>query len=293
MDDFEFSPKLREFFGATSGAGSRVTEKDEAKKRQLTLPKNGFERKLVTSMYQNIPVGAKRELGDACMFEFRIYPSGERIKLPLLFRPNDNEGGRIRDELRMYMHQGIFRPAVGLMWFVYLRHSELWLGALTDAEIQAIESGIELDTQDGLIDLSEELFQEAINEGKLPKLKTTILTAFQRDPSVAIKALESSGYTCEIFPEYRVFSSRISGKPYLEAHHVVPMFWQRHIPDKSLDVAENICILNPYSHKMIHHARFDEIEIHIKSLANKRAAFLRSLGLNVDNLLKIYSGSGQ
>jgi 5-methylcytosine-specific restriction enzyme A len=290
MDDFKFSAALKKYFNTEEGAGSRVTLKDEAKKKQLTLPKTGFEREIVTKFYQNVPIGSKKSLGEQCLFDFYVYPTGQKIRLPMVFRPDDLVGGRKRDELRLYMNKGLFWPAVHTKWFVFKRDNKLWIGALTDDEIDAIENGFEVDTQDGLTNISEETFQEIVNSGKIPKLITIKTTSYQRDPSIGVEALNKSKYVCEMFPNKETFISKGTGKPYLEAHHLVPMFWQRHIPNLNIDDTENICILNPYSHKMIHHGRFDDIAPEIQKMAHRRQSFLKKIGMNVENVMNIYSG---
>lgn len=284
MDDFKFDKLLCQYFGAEKGAGSRVTPKDEGIKGQITVTKK-YERPIFEEHFDKILTGKKDDLGDECLRKFKIFPTGETVELPLLLRPGDG-----RDELRLYMNAGLFRPAPNMFWFTFIKEGELWLGALTEAELNQIRKGALLDLQDGIQDIPEENYQDLINLAKIPKLSTQTVNAYQRDPSVAKSVLEQSDYVCELLPEYPSFTSKTSGKPYLEAHHLVPMFEQRRFLDRSLDVGENICILNPYAHKMVHHATYSDIKAHIKKLSEPREEFLKEIELNVDQVLKIYGG---
>ncbi|OUS07841.1 hypothetical protein A9Q96_04895 [Rhodobacterales bacterium 52_120_T64] len=284
MDDFKFDKILCEYFGAENGAGSRITPKDEGQKGQITITQK-FERPIFEEYFGDFLTGKKEDLGDACLNEFKIFPSGETVRLPILLRP-----GERRNELRLYMKAGLFRPASDMFWFAYLKEGYLWLGSLSEAELNQIRIGAYLDLQDGILEIPEDNYQNLVNDSKKPKQITREVTAYQRDPNIAKEVLENSDYICEIFPEHPSFISKKSGKPYLEAHHFVPMFEQRRFPDYNLDVKENICILNPYSHRLVHHANYADIEAHIKKLAEPREEFLKGLGLSVDRVLKIYEG---
>lgn len=285
MDDFKFDTILCGYFGAEKGAGSRITPKDEGKKGQITITKQ-FERPIFEEHFGSFLTGKKEDLGEACLNEFKIFPWGETVRLPVLLRPGEG-----RDELRLYMNAGLFRPATDMFWFAYLKEGYVWLGSLSEAELQQIQVGAYLDLQDGIQEIPEDNYQNLVNDPKKPKLTTQEISAYQRDPNVAKAVLENSDYVCEIFPEHPNFISKKSGKPYLEAHHFVPMFEQRRFPEYNLDVKENISILNPYSHKLVHHANYADIEAHIKKLAEPREAFLKELDLSVDHILKVYKGA--
>ena len=284
----KFDAALLSFFGAEAGAGSVVTGPDEATKRQLTATKSA-ERPIIETIFNNIPKGKKENLGSQCMFEFRLFPSGQKILLPLLYRPDDVDGTK-RDELRLYMNTGVFRPNEGLYWFVYTRLGELWIGALAESEIDAIRNGVTLDPFDGFQSVGNDAFQELANSVQPPKLVVSQSIAFQRNPKIAFNAVAQSDRKCEMFPQINTFISRATGRPYLEAHHLVPMYWQRNISAQSIDIRENVCVLSPYGHRMIHHGRFDEIRPYVERLAEKRLAFLRQIDLSVEAVLGIYEG---
>ncbi len=272
---------LNDFFDADSGQGSRITEKDEARKRQLTIAEH--ERKLLVKYHKNIPRGALRDAearGEQVLFKFLKYPTGQAVELKLNFpKP-------MKNELRLYFNEALFSPKAGDFWFIFERNSQIWIGSLSDEELIAAQEGRPIDAQNGFDQGSEESYQDALNKNA-PGLVLSSALKYKRDPKVAIAALASSGYVCEMLPEHEIFLSRSTGKPYLEAHHFVPMMEQRHF-DTSLDVEQNICILNPYAHKMLHHAVYADIEPYLKALAEPREPFLRELGVSVDTVLRSY-----
>lgn len=124
----------------------------------------------------------------------------------------------------------------------------------------------------------------------MPESIEQTIRRIKRNPQIARDALKRSGYVCEMLPDYPKFISRSSQRPYLEAHHLIPIGIQPKF-ETSLDVQENICILNPYAHKMVHHATYSEMRDHIKKLAAPREGFLKSLELSVDDVLRIYGGT--
>ena len=281
MDDFDFDNALNKFFKSENGVGSRITEKDEANKRQLTVAKR--ERELLLKYHKDIPVGAVKaaeQRGENTWFRFKKFPSGDYIELKVNFpKPGKNE-------LRLYFNEGAFSPTAGDMWFLFERSGEIWIGSLEDAELEAAHRGIPIDPQNGFDQVSEEEYQIAAN-ADIPDLVSSSTLRYRRNPRVAYDALRRFGHVCEMMPKHEVFISKVTGHPYLEAHHFVPMMEQRYF-DVSLDVTENICILNPYAHKMLHHATYDEIVPHLTKLAEPRADFLKRIGVSMDRVLRSY-----
>lgn len=281
LDDFVFDERLKSFFQANAGAGSKITQKDEASKRQLTVAKH--ERSLLLKYHPNIPIGALGEAekrGETVVFRFRLFPTGRHIDLKVNFpKPGKNE-------LRLYFNEAVFSPNVWDNWFLFERSNEIWIGSLDDTELKAARAGAQIDWQNGFDHAAEELYQEAAN-AKLPVLVPTSSLKYRRDPKVAIDAMVKSGRVCEMMPKHQTFRSRATGELYLEAHHFVPMMEQRHF-EVSLDVVENICILNPYAHRMLHHATYSEIEPYLVLLAKPRENFLKQIGVSIDRILQSY-----
>ena len=283
MDNFIFDNILKNYFLSDGGAGSKITQKDEASKRQLTVAKH--ERLLLLKYHPDIPIGAlgkAEERGEKVLFQFRLYPTGRYIDLKINF---PKEG---KNELRLYFNEAVFSPKVWDNWFLFERESEIWIGSLDDSEIIAARAGIPIDLQNGFDQVVEEEYQAAANT-KEPVLISTSSLKYRRDPKVAIEAMGKAANICEMMPDHQTFISRATGTPYLEAHHFIPMMEQRHF-EASLDVVDNICILNPYAHRMLHHATYPEIEPYLKELAKPREGFLKEIGISVDRVLRSYGG---
>lgn len=286
MDDFSFDDKLCGKFGAEQGFGSRVTKREGMKGGDRAVTLTVAEKSLLKKFHQEFPrksLDEARARGEQADFEVRSFPSGTLETVSI------NHPKAKGDETRLYFKKGVFHPSPLDFWFLFERSGELWIGSLGESELGHLQTGVSLNLHDGLGANTEVEYQEQLN-GKIPKEKTTTSTTFQRDPKVGAEALEASGFVCEMLPEHETFASKRTGQPYLEAHHFFPMMEQRYFPEVTLDVVENICILNPYAHKMVHHATYGDIESHLKKMAEPREEFLKNIGVNVDRVLKSYGG---
>lgn len=285
MDSGSFNQYLKQFFESRSGAYSVVTSR-EFYDSQITV--TSFEKTLFLKHHKNIPRGSITSLtkqGISCAFPFRLYPTGETIHL------NVNHPKEQGNELRLYLQLALFKPAPGLIWFVFEKDNSLWIGALDELTVKLIASGASVEaSQKALIDFSDSEFQAAVQAPKSPEFVEQTIRRVKRNPSVALNAIERAGRTCEMLPKLRTFTSKATGTTYMEAHHLVPIGLQPMF-EHSLDVLDNICVLNPFSHRMVHHATFDEIEKHIAKMAERRHGFLDEIGLGVNGVLSIYSGA--
>jgi len=240
----------------------------------------------LTQFHPDIPRGPLSSAEGAekqVWFPFRLFPTGRKIELKINFpKPEKNE-------LRLYFNEDAFSPSANDMWFIFERSGEIWIGTLDDEELKAARNNLPIDPQNGFDQQAEDEYQNAANSGA-PPLTITTTTSYRRDPTVAAAALAASGHVCEMLPSYPIFTSKRTSQNYLEAHHFFPMMEQRHFPEQSLDVVENICILNPYAHKMVHHATYAEIEGYLKKMAEPREPFLKEIGVSVDRVLRCYGG---
>lgn len=85
------------------------------------------------------------------------------------------------------------------------------------------------------------------------------------------------------------FPSAKTRKNYVEAHHFIPFSQQSNF-EVSLDVEENIAVLCPNCHRMLHHGTSESKTSHLKSIFQKREASLKTRGIivSLDELLKMY-----
>lgn len=102
-----------------------------------------------------------------------------------------------------------------------------------------------------------------------------------RDPQAAAYVKQQAGYKCEFNKEHKTFISDISGKQYVEAHHLIPIKYQDQFK-YSLDIPENIVALCPNCHRAIHHGTKDCKKKIISALFNERKKILKDNGINID-----------
>lgn len=114
-------------------------------------------------------------------------------------------------------------------------------------------------------------------------------STYRRDPYIARIAIELSDYKCEINTKHKVFTSKITNKNFVEAHHLIPVSYQEKFQN-SLDVPSNIISLCPNCHRLLHSATFSEKEIYLKRLFTERVNLLNKQGINLalDELLEMY-----
>ena len=128
---------------------------------------------------------------------------------------------------------------------------------------------------------------------KKPTLAQVNQTKFQRNVKMAKLALENANFTCEADCDNKTFISAASNKPYMEAHHLIPMPCSSLYYDRyhvQLDRPENIVSLCPLCHRAIHFGS-EEIKTKIlRLLFNKRKDKLRSLNIDItfEELLQHY-----
>ena len=111
--------------------------------------------------------------------------------------------------------------------------------------------------------------------------------SYRRDRNIASSALQKANYECEYDKEHESFISRKTNKPYMEAHHLIPMEFQRQFTD-SIDIEENIICLCSRCHNEIHYG-VDPEKI-IKKLFKQRKEALVKAGIDIttDTLLEMY-----
>lgn len=278
--DFTFNDSLKQFFGATRGAFSRATA-TEVGDHQITVTRN--EKAIFNDYFSDYPRGAITG-DDTAKKEFKLYPTGEIIRL------NVNYPKTTGSELRLYIRGGIFKPDIDSAWFVFEKEGDIWLGSLDPTSFNlALGGGAVVTPITNVVDLTDDEFLGSLNLPQAPGTEERFIARTKRDPRIARKVI-SAAEACEILPGYPSFISKFSGKVFLEAHHLIPMSLQPRF-DFSLDVASNICALNPFSHRMLHYGRFSDIEGHIESLARRRQALLDKLGINIDYVKQVYAGA--
>lgn len=113
--------------------------------------------------------------------------------------------------------------------------------------------------------------------------------SYKRNTKTSKQAIHHADYSCEFDLSHRAFTSRVTNKNYVEAHHLVPMEYQDKF-EVSLDVEANIVSLCPSCHKKLHHATLSEKEPLIKQLYADRKTRLENCGVKIEesHLLDYY-----
>jgi hypothetical protein len=116
--------------------------------------------------------------------------------------------------------------------------------------------------------------------------------AYDRNAEVSRNAVVLAKHCCELDPEHKEFTSRTTGKNYVESHHLVPMEFQDEFPDVSIDVEANVVALCSCCHTKIHHAINEEIIPLVEKMYWARKNRLEKCGINITlvSLLEMYCG---
>ncbi|MGL5577264.1 MrcB family domain-containing protein [Cetobacterium sp.] len=124
---------------------------------------------------------------------------------------------------------------------------------------------------------------------KLPPRRSSEGLIWPRDAKVSKLAIDKANYLCENDSNHISFTSDITKKLYMEAHHLIPINFQEEF-DNSLDVSGNIVSLCPNCHRKIHHGVFEDKKAIIQKLYNERKEVLQEFGLHIslENLLRKY-----
>jgi len=263
----EFNLFHRDYFNAKNGAFSKVTEREHIDS-QITL--TDIEAEIVINHFgkQNIQVGNVKSDPRKATKNFLLYPSFNSINLNLVFpKPN-------KTELRIYLSkEASYKPLGGDIWFIYeTLNSELVIGSIEEKSWNSIGQFDSLDEnyQEEIEDvLSTNTFSNVSSNGKITITTVDSKTIYQRDPRIAIMRFQTSNYQCEINPLHKTFISERTNRPYMEAHHFIPIKFQPNfqIP---LDNFDNIISLCPNCHRGIHHAIIEQKLHLINSIYNKR-----------------------
>ena len=114
-------------------------------------------------------------------------------------------------------------------------------------------------------------------------------SSYDRDAKTAKKSIITAKYNCEIDCSHKDFNSKITGKNYVEAHHLIPMKYQDDFSN-SIDVEANIISLCVICHKKTHHAKANIVTPLIESLYEERKNRLKDCGIYItkEYLLSCY-----
>lgn len=104
--------------------------------------------------------------------------------------------------------------------------------------------------------------------------------SYPRSEIEMMKAKENSGWKCEISSSHETFINEKINKPFVEGHHLIPMFAQDQF-EYTIDFADNIVTLCPNCHRKIHYGLPEDKFEMIRLLYQKRKNLYPKYGINI------------
>ncbi|MDF1741999.1 MAG: hypothetical protein P1U86_22750 [Verrucomicrobiales bacterium] len=268
-----FGPLQKALFGASDGTYSAVTDREHYDS-QITLTGNEVE--LAEKYFGNtIHIGRVSDNPAAAAKEFRLYPTGERISLNLVYPKED------KPELRLYISATAgFKPEGGQVWFLARKGGDLWIGGLDGNHWKSLAAGDPRDTD----------YQEAIHStNPSPEIREVEVSGrtYARNPALGRECLKRARYQCEFDAGIGLFTARATGLPYVEVHHFIPLACQGYF-DESLDCLENLIALSPHWHRAIHYASITETIPVVERLFVGRSELAAKFDVTLEDMLRFY-----
>jgi len=103
---------------------------------------------------------------------------------------------------------------------------------------------------------------------------------WKRSDILRQQVIEAAGFSCELGHDHQSFIAESTHKPYMEAHHAIPM----HMQDKfenSLDVYANIICLCPICHRRIHYGLKNDKHDMLDEIYEKRISRMEKCGIEL------------
>lgn len=132
--------------------------------------------------------------------------------------------------------------------------------------------------------VNDNVADRAYNTAPIVAAKTRVATRFERNPLLGKLAIKNAYYTCEHNRTHVTFTSQNTQKPYMEAHHLIPISYQREMWEKykiNIDCIENLVSLCPNCHKAFHYGTSEVKSLMIDSLFKLVQHKFKSIGFNV------------
>lgn len=116
---------------------------------------------------------------------------------------------------------------------------------------------------------------------------------FRTNPLLGKIAIKKAYYSCEKDYNHETFISKKTQQKYMEAHHLIPVCFQKEVWDKyhiNIDCVENLVSLCPTCHKAIHYGTKEVQRNMIRELFSRCAPKYKAIGLNItiEEIYKFY-----
>lgn len=280
-----FNEEAKKRLRASDGAASEITFREGNGDRSVTLDRH--EKKVLYSRYSPHCIaragGEKNSNTGGKVFNIYDLKSDVYIKESIVIKYPKAVGS----ELRLYFSKSKFSPGAGDVFFIFTRLKEQvpFIGYATRQEWDDFSRATgarwaEFEYDD--IDEADEKYQWQVNSPSLAPMTKYMADSsqYRRNPAVAAEALRRSGYKCDYNAQHSSFQSSASSKPYMEAHHLIPVSRSARF-SVSLDVVENIFSLCPNCHRSIHFAVPYEKKLILDALYGMGRVGLKRVGLDI------------
>lgn len=134
-----------------------------------------------------------------------------------------------------------------------------------------------------LLSISVEVKKELIKGPTKKRFKSmqNVKYLYERNLNESQQAKINANWTCEYDQNHKTFISGINRKPYVEAHHLIPMLAQIDF-ENTIDFADNIVSLCPTCHRNIHYGTINEKEKMLKFFFKNRKLKYPNYGIAID-----------
>ena len=184
----------------------------------------------------------------------------------------------------------IFNQDTGRFYSATFTAFQRYINTIIKEEIEEkIDHDLDNALQQGIIKLNEKMLIKNPTKRSNKQLIKGIYT-YPRNKLEMLKAKINSNWQCEISTSHKTFINERLNKPFVEGHHLIPMFVQDQF-ENAIDFADNIVTLCPNCHRKIHYGLKEEKYEMIQLLYNKRKKLYSKYGIEITlkDLLVFYN----
>ena len=144
-----------------------------------------------------------------------------------------------------------------------------------------------LEEDDEDLVVSTDNVDDEYEEAPLSEKEKREVFLFKRNRHLVKQALEKSQYKCDIDRTHKTFITK-NNKPYMEAHHLIPLSSQELFNTSGLDSVANIVCICPNCHRNLHYGK--DIIPMLEKIYNERKQALEKSGITItfEELLELY-----
>lgn len=113
-----------------------------------------------------------------------------------------------------------------------------------------------------------------------PMLVTLMTSTWRRNQIIINQAIEGAHYRCENNSQHTTFTSGLTGHPYMEGHHLIPIEYQAEF-QTGIDVYSNVICLCPTCHRLLHFGVSREKSFVAERLYVERYGRLVNCGIDI------------